>query len=31
MLYPLIEKRGFKVYICMPDTLGHIPASVVMR
>src|SRR5579875_2733093 len=30
-LRPLVEKRGFKVYLCSPDAQGHIPASGIMR
>jgi Eco57I restriction-modification methylase len=30
-LHPLVEKRGFKVYLCSPTTQGQIPASAVMR
>src|SRR2546430_88566 len=31
MLRPLVEKRGFKVYLCSPDAQGHLPNSATMR
>jgi hypothetical protein len=31
ILHPLVEKRGFKVYLCSPTTQGQMPASAVMR
>jgi hypothetical protein len=31
ILRPLVEKRGFKVYLCSPEVQGHIPASAIMR
>ena len=31
MLRPFVEKRGFKVYSCMPDAQGCIPSSAIMR
>ena len=30
-LHPLVEKRGFKVYLCSPTAQGQIPASAGMR
>ena len=30
-LRPLVEKRGFKVYICSPDAKGQVPASATMH
>ncbi len=31
MLRPLVEKRGFKVYVCSPDMNGQVPDSATMR
>jgi hypothetical protein len=28
---PLVQKRGFKVYVCSPTAQGQLPASSVMR
>src|SRR6266436_8779890 len=30
LLQPLVEKRGFKVYVCSPDVQGKIPANSLM-
>ena len=30
-LRPLVEKRGFKVYTCSPDTKGQVPSSAIMH
>jgi hypothetical protein len=30
-LYPLVQKRGFKVYLCSPTAEGQLPTSSVMR
>jgi len=31
LLRPLVEKRGFKVYLCSPNEQGHVPDSTTMR
>src|SRR5260370_29706141 len=31
VLRPLVEKRGVRVFICDPNTEGHIPADGVLR
>src|SRR6202035_4815837 len=30
-LQPLVEKRGVKVFVCDPDTRGHIPPDGLLR
>src|SRR5947209_8409033 len=31
LLHPLVEKRGFKVYLCNPNAQGKIPPDSVLR
>jgi hypothetical protein len=31
LLHPLVEKRGFKVYLCNPNARGKIPPDSVLR